>query len=109
MRQAVQLLAPTAASVTDATLFTSSAAGVTILRSFLVCNTAGTAATFSLALAGTAATAANCLYNTVSVPANTTTTVYGPIVLPASTAVHALASATTVTFSASGELSVAGG
>lgn len=109
MRQAVQLLAPTAASVTDATLFTSSASGVTILRSFLVANTTAGALTFSLALAGTAATAANCLYSAVSVPANTTTTVYGPIVLPASTAVHALATGTGITFSASGELSVAGG
>jgi hypothetical protein len=34
---------------------------------------------------------------------------YGPFTVPASTAVHGLASATSVTFSASGELSVAGG
>lgn len=109
MRQAVQLLTPTAAGTSDATLFTTSASGVTIIRSFVVANTAGTAATFSLAFAGTAATAANCVASAVSVAANTTTILYGPFTLPASTAVHALASATTVTFSASGELSVAGG
>jgi hypothetical protein len=109
MRQASQLLAPTAASVADATLFTTSNLGVTIVRMINVCNTAATAATFSLAIGGTAATAANCINATQTIPANTTAQVFGPFTVPASTAIHGLASATTVTFEASGELSVAGG
>jgi hypothetical protein len=109
MRQATQLLAPTAASVADATLFTTSGSGVTIIRSIVIANTDTVNRTFSLAFGGTAATAANCIASGVTVLANTTTILYGPFVLPASTAVHGLASATAVTFSASGELSVAGG
>lgn len=109
MRQAIQLLAPTAASTSDATLFTSAAATVTIIRSIVIANTSGSAQTYSIAFGGTAATAANCIASAVAIAANTTTVLYGPFTLPASTAVHALASATSVTFSASGELSVAGG
>lgn len=109
MRQATQLLAPVAASTSDATLFTTSALGVTIIRMINVCNTAGSAATFSLAIGGTAATAANCINNTQAIPANSTVQVFGPFTVPASTAIHGLASAVTVTFEASGELSVAGG
>lgn len=109
MRQALQLLAPTAASTGDATLFTTSANGVTIIRTIVIANTSAGALTYSIAFGGTAATAANCIASGVSVPANSTSILYGPFTLPASTAVHALASAVTVTFSASGELSVAGG
>lgn len=109
MRQASQLLAPTAAAVADATLFTTAAATVTIVRHIRVCNTAATAATFSIAFGGTAATAANCIASGQSVPANSSVDLYGYYVLPAATAVHGLASATTVTFEASGDLSVAGG
>lgn len=109
MRQAVQLLAPTAASTGDATLFTTAAATVTIIRTIVIANTDSTARTVSIAFGGTAATAANCIVSGLSVPANTTTILYGPFTLPASTAVHALASAVAVTLSASGELSVAGG
>lgn len=109
MRQAVQVLAPTAASTSDATLVTSSASGVTIIRHIRVCNTSGSTQTFSFALGGTAATAANCIAKDQSIPANTSVDLYGPYVLPASTQVHALASAVTVTFEISGELSVAGG
>lgn len=109
MRQASQILAPTAASVTDATLFTSAALTTTIIRTIFVANTSNGAQTYSLALGGTAATAANCLYSAVSIPANTTVPIYGPITLPAGGTLHGLASATSVTFSASGELSQAGG
>lgn len=109
MRQAAQLLAPTAASTSDATLFTTDASTVTIIRTIVVANTAASTATYSIAFGGTAATAANCIAKDVTIAANTTTVLYGPFTLPASTAVHALASATTVTFSASGEKSVAGG
>lgn len=109
MRQAVQLLSPTAASTSDATIFTTSASGVTIIRSIVVCNTAASTATVSIAFAGTAATAANCIASGLALAANSTTILYGPFTVPASTAVHALASAVTVTLSASGELSAAGG
>lgn len=109
MRQASQLLAPTAASVADATLFTTAAATVTIVRHFRVCNTSNATRTFSLAFGGTAATAANCIASGQSVPANTSVDLFGYYVLPASTAVHGLADATSVTFEASGDLSVAGG
>lgn len=109
MRQAVQLLAPTAATVADATLFTSSASGVTILRHLRVCNTAAVDATFSIAWPGTTATPANCIAGGETVPANDHVDIVGMFVLPAGTAVHGVASATTVTFEASGELSVAGG
>lgn len=109
MRQLSQLLAPVAASVADATLWTSPAATVTVIRMINVCNTVGAAGTFSLAIGGTTATAANCIYNTFPIAAFSTVQVYGPYVLPASTQVHGSASATTITFEASGELSVAGG
>lgn len=109
MRQAIQLLAPTAASTGDATLFTSAAATVTIIRTIVIANTDTIAQTYAIAFGGTAATAANCIAKGVSVPANSTSILYGPFTLPASTAVHALASAVTITFSISGELSVAGG
>lgn len=109
MRQAIQLLAPTAASTGDATLFTTAAATVTIIRHIRVCNTSNGALTFSFAFGGTAATAANCIVKDQSVPANTSVDLFGYYVLPASTAVHALASATTITFEVSGDLSVAGG
>ena len=111
MRLAQQLVAPTAAAgaSADATLYTSPAGTVTIIRSIFVANTTNGALTFSLALGGTAATAANCLYGTVSVPANTTTVIYGPITLLAAGTLHGLASGTGITFSASGELSQAGG
>jgi len=109
MRQAAQLLAPTAAATSDATLFTSAAATVTIMRHVRVCNTSGSAQTFSIGIGGTAATAANCIAKDQSVPANTSVDLFGYYVLPASTAVHALASATSVTFEIGGDLSVAGG
>ena len=109
MRKASQLLAPTAASTSDATLFTSESGGVTIMRHIRVCNTAGSAATYSIAIGGTAATAANCIASGKSVAANSTNDEIGYFVLPASTAVHALASAVTVTFEISGEISEAGG
>lgn len=109
MRQASQILAPIAATLADATLFTGAATSVTIIRTIVIANTAGTAATYSLAFGGTAATAANCIASAVSIAANTTTILYGPFVLPASGTLHGLASAVTVTFSASGELSAAGG
>lgn len=109
MRQAVQLLTPTAASTSDATLFTTASATVTIIRSIVIANTSAGALTYAIAFGGTAATAANCIVKDASIAANTTVILYGPFTLPASTAVHALASATTITFSASGELSVAGG
>lgn len=109
MRQAVQLLAPTAATTGDATLFTTSSLGVTIIRMINVCNTSNAVQTFSLAIGATAATAANCINNVQSIQPNSTTQVFGPFTVPASTAVHGLASATSVTFEASGELSVAGG
>lgn len=109
MRKASQLLAPTAASTSDATLFTSESGGVTIMRHIRVCNTAGSAATYSIAIGGTAGTAANCIASGKSVAANSTNDEIGYFVLPASTAVHALASAVTVTFEISGEISEAGG
>lgn len=109
MRQANQVLAPTAASVTDATLFTGASTSVTIIRTIVVCNTTNGAVTFNLAIGGTAATAANCLYNLSPLAAQATQIIYGPIVIPLSGTLHALASSTGVTFSASGELSVAGG
>lgn len=109
MRQASQVLAPTAASTSDATLFTGASTSVTIIRTIFVANTSASAQTFSLALGATAATAANCLFSAVPIPANTTTIIYGPITLPVSGTLHGLASATSVTFSASGELSAAGG
>lgn len=109
MRQASQLLAPTAAATSDATLFTSAAATVTIMRHIRVCNTAGSSATFSIGIGGTAATAANCIASGQAVAANSSVDLYGYYVLPASTAVHALASAVTVTFEIGGDLSVAGG
>ena len=108
MRQASALLAPAAAATSDATLFTSAASTVTIMRYINVCNTAGSAATFSIAIGGTTATAANCIFDS-SVPALTTLQLFGYWVLPASTAVHGVAQAVTVTFSAYGDLSVAGG
>ena len=109
MRKASQLLAPTAASTSDATLFSSESGGVTIMRHIRVCNTAGSAATYSIAIGGTAGTAANCIASGKSVAANSTNDEIGYFVLPASTAVHALASAVTVTFEISGEISEAGG
>ena len=109
MRKASQLLAPTAASTSDATLFSSESGGVTIMRHIRVCNTAGAPATYSIAIGGTAATAANCIASGKSVAANSTNDEIGYFVLPASTAVHALASAVTVTFEISGEISEAGG
>lgn len=109
MRQATQLLTPTAASTSDATLFTTPASTVTIIRTIVICNTDSTARTASVAFGGTAATAANCIASGLSIPSNTTTILYGPFTLPASTAVHALASSVAVTFSASGEYSQAGG
>lgn len=111
MRQASQLLAPTAASgaSADATLYTSPSGTVTIIRTIVVANTTTGALTFSLALGGTAATAANCIEKDVSVPANSTVIIYGRIVLAAGGTLHGLASGTGVTFSASGELSQAGG
>src|SRR4051794_9774571 len=109
MRQAKQLLSPTAASVADATLFTTDSGGTTIIRHIRVCNTSAAARTFSLAFAGTAATAANCIAKDQSIPANTSVDLIGYYVLPASTAVHALADATSVTFEVSGDFSAAGG
>lgn len=111
MRQATQVLAPTAAAgaSADATLYTSPAGTVTIIRTIVVANTTAGALTYALALGGTAATAANCIAQGVSIPANTTSIIYGPIVLPAAGTLHGLASGTGVTFSASGDLSVAGG
>lgn len=109
MRKAAQLLAPTAASVTDATLITSASTDVTIIRTIVVCNTTNAAVTFNLAIGGTAATAANCLYNLSPLAAQATTVLYGPFVLPPSGTLHGLASVTGVTFSASGETSSAGG
>lgn len=109
MRQAAQLLAPTAAGTSDATLFTGGASTVTIIRTIFIANTSNATQTYSLALGGTAATAANCIASAVSIAANTTAIIYGPITLPASGTLHGLASAVTVTFSASGELSAAGG
>jgi cellulase/cellobiase CelA1 len=103
------LLAPTAAGLVDATLFTTPAATVTIVRHIRVCNTAALAATFSIAFGGSTAVAANCIAGTQSVPANSSVDLYGYYVLPAATAVHGVASAVTVTFEASGDLSVAGG
>lgn len=111
MRQAVQILAPTAASTSDATLATTSALGVTIIRMINVANTANTAATFGIALVGTTATAANLITGGAiqPIPANSVITLYGPFVCPASTQIHGIASAVTVTFEISGELSAAGG
>jgi hypothetical protein len=111
VRQATQVLAPTAAAgaSADATLYTSPALTTTIIRSIFVANTTNGALTFSLAVGGTAATAANCLYGTVTVPANTTVVIFGPIVLAAAGTLHGLASGTGITFSAFGDLSLAGG
>lgn len=109
MRKAAQLLAPAAAGTSDATLFTSESGGVTIMRHIRVCNTAASAATYSLAIGGTTATAANCIASGKAIGANSTIDEFGYFVLPASTAVHGVASATTVTFEISGEISEAGG
>lgn len=109
MRQAVQLLTPTAAGTSDATIFTTSALGVTIIRTIVIANTSASPQTVNIAFGATAATAANCIASGMSVPANATTILYGPFTVPASTAVHAFASAVSITLSASGELSVAGG
>ena len=100
-----QLLAPTAASVTDATLFTSQSAGPTTITMINVCNTTGAAVSFAIAIGGTTATPANCIYSTaVTLAANTTLPIYGPYVLPPSTAVHGTASSTGVTFEISGTI-----
>ena len=109
MRKAAQLLTPTAAGTSDATLFTSESGGVTIMRHIRVCNTAGSPATYSIAIGGTTATAANCIASGKTVAANSTNDEIGYFVLPASTAVHGVASAVTVTFEISGEISEAGG
>lgn len=109
MRKAAQLLAPTAAATSDATLFTSESGGVTIMRHIRVTNTAGAPATYSLAIGGTTATAANCIASSKAIAANATIDEIGYFVLPASTAVHGVASAVTVTFEISGDISEAGG
>jgi hypothetical protein len=89
--------------VTDATLYTAPSNTKAKIRSIIVANTAGSAATFSLALNGTAATAANCLFSAQSVPANTTAIFYPEGVMAAADTIHALASATSVTFTVMGE------
>jgi len=102
-----QLLAPTAASVTDATLFTSQSAGVTVIRQIIVANTTnGASVTFGIAIGGTTATAANLITGGAvqPIPANSVIVIPGPITLPASTAVHAIASITGVTFEISGDI-----
>lgn len=109
MRQAARLFGPVAASTSDATLYTAPALTTVIIRLINVANTSAGNVTFSLAIGGTAATAANCIYSGVAVAANTTTPIYGPFVLAAGETLHGLAGATSITFEASGDLSVAGG
>lgn len=111
MRQAIQLLAPSAAATSDATIATTSATGVTIIRMINVANTTNGALTFGLAIGGTTATAANLITGGAvqPIPANSVIQIYGPFVCPASTQIHGVASAVTVTFEISAELSVAGG
>jgi hypothetical protein len=111
MREAVNLAENVAFGTGDATIATSSSAGVTIITAIEITNTAAGAGTFNLALTAgaTSATAANCDFYQVSVAANTTQTFYGYWVLPASTAIHGLASAATMHVTINGQLSVAGG
>lgn len=98
-----RLVGPTAASVTNATLYTAAANTKAKIRAIIVCNTAGSAATFNLAINGTSATAANCLFNLEPVPLNTTRIFYPEGVLAPADTLQALASAVTVTFTVMGE------
>src|SRR6266576_5627907 len=93
-----RIFGPAAASVTDATLYTNVTNFKTKIRSIIVCNTAGTSATFNMAIGGTSATAANCIFNLQPVAANSTSIFYPEAVLTGTTTLNALASATTVTF-----------
>jgi hypothetical protein len=111
MRQAVQVANNVAFAVTDATIGTTSASGVTIITAIEIANVAAAAGTFNLALTAgaTSATAANDDFFQVSVPANTTQSFYGYWVLPASTVIHGMASAITMHVNIHGQLSAAGG
>lgn len=92
----------TSAVTTYATLYTTPTGTNSVVASILVCNTAGSQATFRLAImdsAGTPAAADWMSYDTV-VPANDTTTLQLSLCLAAGQVIRASSSASTVTFQA---------
>lgn len=91
-----KVLARTAASTSNATLYTTPSGTTTIVTNIAVANTASTAATFDLSLDGVQ------LFNDASVAANSTAFVDLKQVLVASDLIEGSASATSVKFHISG-------
>lgn len=89
-------LARTAASTSNATLYTTPSATTTIVTNIVVANTAATAATFDLSLDGVQ------IFNDAAIAANSTAFFDLKQVLVATDLIEGLASATTVNFHISG-------
>ena len=91
-----KVLARTAASTSNATLYTTPSATTTVVTNIVVANTAGTSATFDLALDGVQ------IFNDTALAANSTAMFDLKQVLVATDLIEGSASATSVTFHISG-------
>lgn len=98
------LLARTAASLTNTTLYTSPTGVTTYVEDVTICNTSGAPVTVSVALVPLGGTvgASNALFSAMSVAANTTTQWKGRQVLLAGGSIQASASSTSCTIHISG-------